>query len=287
VSKPYCKVTNCSRLTFRDSNYCYQHNNQEDILVTETALLLREGMSESEIMKYLIKNSMLEINCTSDDWIDLLERGREINQIEKSSSIHSSNKTSSGEGDIGMKQCSVKDCSRSQYKENLCHYHHRKSEEILNFDKKSGKSKSDLWFEPTLEDWMIIPLLILIGYGDEDGKWASKRFLLVLLSFYILHFLLLQVSGDFNNVEKFGYPLYTMIFVIVGWIFLTFMLASFVAAGQTDYNSHFGVSDISENDSSNFYKSGTVYTCINGHQISSYGITSKCPFCGKTMTPKF
>ena len=218
---------------------------------------------------------MLEINCTSDDWIDLLDRGREINQIEEEIS-----------GDIGKKRCSVKDCSRSQYKENLCHYHYRKSEEILNFDKKSGKSKSELWFKPTLEDWMLIPLLTLIGYGDEDGKWASKRFLQVLFIFYILHFLILHVSG-FNNTEKFGYPLYTMIFVIGVWIFLTFMVASLFAAGQTNNNTHFGVSDISENDNSNFYKSGTVYTCINGHQISSYGITSKCPFCGKTMTPKF
>ena len=33
---------------------------------------------------------------------------------------------------------------------------------------------------------------------------------------------------------------------------------------------------------SNYY-SGTTYRCINGHQITSVTIPTKCPFCGKGM----
>lgn len=68
---------------------------------------------------------------------------------------------------------------------------------------------------------------------------------------------------------------------------LTDWLATPIGLPDTNYNFHPGVSDISGNDNSNFYKSGTVYACINGHQINSHLITSKCPFCGKPMFPKY
>ena len=63
----------------------------------------------------------------------------------------------------------------------------------------------------------------------------------------------------------------------------------FIALANAEINSNYNPrgSDSSENDNSNFYKSGTVYACINGHQINSYLITSKCPFCGKPMSPKY
>ena len=62
-----------------------------------------------------------------------------------------------------------------------------------------------------------------------------------------------------------------------------------IALAHAEINSNYNprVSDSFENDNSNFYKSGTVYACINGHQINSHLITSKCPFCGKPMFPKY
>ena len=225
MSKPYCKVTNCSRLTFRDSNYCYQHKEQEE-----------SSVNENETIGYV-------------------------------------------RADVSVERCSVKDCFRAQYKEDLCHYHYCKSEEILNFDKKSGKSKSELW-KPTQLEWMLIPFLIIMDYGYEEGKWASKRFFQILLCIFIVTFLLSPSHGV-------AYGLIAVIFVIVGWMLLIFFVGGIFAASVGAADSHPGVSNISENNNSDFYKSGTVYTCINGHQISSYGITSKCPFCGKTMSPEY
>ena len=60
------------------------HEKDEEYLelVSRVALLLRAGKDDKEILKDLIRNSILEISTSSDDWNNLLKEAKKINNSE-------------------------------------------------------------------------------------------------------------------------------------------------------------------------------------------------------------